>query len=69
MEIKEIIPNLNKPVLYDGGRYTLITGEIKRSVYNGELSYSAVLMDKNKNCVIHAPLKDVQIIKEESDGC
>ena len=64
MEIKQIIPNLNKPVYYNGTEYKL-TGSTIRRDKQGKLYYQAELLDKNQNSVIIVSLDDV---KGEKDG-
>lgn len=62
MEIKEIIPNLNKPVKYNDSLYTLSAGIIRKKE-NGETYYQAEVMDKNKNSVRITRLTDVEVIE------
>ena len=62
MEIKEIIPNLNKRVRYkDSTTYTLNGSTIRRSK-EGKIYYTAELLDKNKNSVIIVGLEDVKCL-------
>lgn len=60
MEVKEIIPNLNKPVYYNGTEYTL-TGSTIRKDREGKTFYQAELLDKCGRSVIIARLADVQM--------
>lgn len=60
MTIKEIIPNLNKGVIYNGSVYTL-TGSIIRLTDNG-LYYQAEIMDRNNNSVCIVRLEDITAI-------
>lgn len=59
MEVKEIIPNLNKKVTYNGSEYTF-TGSIVRKNEQGKIFYQAELLDKNKNSVCIVKLEDVK---------
>lgn len=60
MEIKEIVPNLNKTVIYDGTEYTL-TGSTIRKNEQGKVFYQAEILDKSKNSVCIVRLEDVKI--------
>ena len=59
MEIKEIIPNLNRTVIYNDSEYTL-TGSTVRKDTQGRIFYQAELLDKNKNSVCIVKLEDVK---------
>ena len=61
MEIKEIVPNLNKKVIYDGSEYTL-TGSTIRKNNQGKIFYQAEILDKNKNSVCIVRLEDVKCL-------
>ena len=61
MEIKEIIPNLNRPVVYGGSIYTLV-GSTVRKDEKGKLFYQAEILDKNKNSVCTVKLEDVKCL-------
>ena len=61
MEVKEIIPNLNRTVFYDGSEYTLVGSTIRKNA-RGELFYQAELLDKNKNSVCTVKLGDVSVL-------
>lgn len=62
MEVKEIIPNLNKRVRYkDSTSYTLNGSTIKKDK-NGKIYYTAELLDKNKNSVLIVGLEDVKCL-------
>ena len=66
MEVKEIIPNLNKNVRYkDSATYTL-SGSTIRKDKTGKIYYTAELLDKNKNSVLIVKLEEVTGI-EKSD--
>ena len=59
MEIKEIIPNLNMPVIFNGSTYTL-TGSVVRKDSNGKLFYQAEILDKNKNSICIVKLEEIK---------
>ena len=62
MEVKEIIPNLNKRVRYkDYTSYTL-KGSTIRKDKNGKIYYTAELLDKNENSVLIVGLEDVKCL-------
>lgn len=59
MEVKEIIPNLNKRVRYkDSTTYTLTGCTIKKDS-NGKIYYTAELLDKNKHSVSIVGLNEI----------
>ena len=60
MEIKEIIPSLNKVVIYDNTEYLLVGSTIRKDK-QGKIYYQAEILDKNKNSVCVVRLEDVQI--------
>jgi hypothetical protein len=60
MEIKEIIPNLNKRVRWrDNDTYTMTGCTIRRNK-EGQICYSAELLDKNGNSVCIVRLEEVE---------
>jgi hypothetical protein len=61
MEIKEIIPNLNKTVLYKGYEYKL-AGSIIRKDKQGNIFYQAEILDKNSNSVCITRLEDIKCL-------
>lgn len=62
MQVKEIIPNLNKNVKYeDNVSYTLNGCTIRKSD-NGNIRYYAELLDKNKHSVVIVRLEDVECL-------
>ena len=65
MEVKEIIQNLNMPVVYNGAEYTLTGSTIRRNKHG--LYYTAELLDKNKNSVCIVKLEDINYISNEGD--
>lgn len=61
MEVKEIIPNLNKHVRYkDTTSYTL-NGSTIRKDKTGKLYYDAELLDKNKHSVLIVRLEEIEV--------
>ena len=52
------------PVKYNGIEYSCVTAIIYRYDARGKLLVSAELLDKNKNCVVIALIKDVHAINE-----
>lgn len=67
MEVKEIIPNLNRAVIYNGSEYTL-TGSTIRKNENGQIYYSAELLDKNQNSVCIVRLEEVKLWNENTSA-
>ena len=61
MEIKEIIQNLNRPVIFNGSEYKLIGSTIRKNE-QGKIFYQAELLDKNKNSVCIVKLEDVKCL-------
>lgn len=59
MEIKEIVPNLNKPVTYKGNTYILTASVIQRND-KGELYYQAVIKDLKANSICYVKLEDIK---------
>lgn len=64
MEIKDIIPNLNKKVIYNGSEYVLKASVIRRNEL-GRLFYQAELLDKNKHAVYVVRLEDIKCTENE----
>jgi hypothetical protein len=62
MEVKDIIPNLNRAVLYGGSEYKL-TASIIRKDAQGRIFYQAEIQDKNKNSVCITKLEDVKCLE------
>jgi hypothetical protein len=61
MEVKEIIPNLTKKVIYKESEYTF-TGSTIRKDKEGKVFYQAELLDKNNNSICIVRLEDVKTI-------
>lgn len=67
MQVKEIIPNLNKNVRYkDSTSYTLNSGTIRKRA-NGEIYYLAELLDKNKRSVLIVKLEDIEQLTKNGE--
>jgi hypothetical protein len=64
MTLKEIIPNLNMPVMWEGHLYTLYGSRVRKDKRTGELVYTAEILDKNQNSVCHVGLEEVTLVKE-----
>lgn len=63
MQVKEIIPNLNKNVRYkDSISYTLNGCTIKKD-NAGKIYYTADLLDKNKHSILTVRLEDVKCLE------
>jgi hypothetical protein len=68
MEVKEIIPNLNKRVRWkDSTSYTLIGSTIRKNKA-GNIYYSAELLDKNQNSVCIVKLEEVEQWNENTNA-
>ena len=62
MEVKEIIPNLNKNVRYkDSTSYTLNGATIKKDA-SGGIYYTVDLLDKNKHSILTVRLEDIECL-------
>jgi hypothetical protein len=59
MEVKDIVPNLNRAVTFNGSEYKL-TGSIIRRNERGRLFYQAEILDKNSNSVNIVSLEDIE---------
>lgn len=59
MEVKDIIPSLNKKVIYKESEYILTASVIRRNE-QGKLFYQAELLDKNKHAVYIVRLEDIE---------
>lgn len=60
MEVKEIIPNLNKPVYYNDTEYTLTAGIIRKDEQN-KIFYQAEILDKCGRSVCIVKLDNVEV--------
>lgn len=60
MQIKEIIPNLNKKVIYNGSEYTFVGSTIRKNE-QGKIFYQAEILDKNNNSVCIVKLEDIKL--------
>ncbi len=59
MEVKEIIPNLNKPITYNGSTYILKASVIQKND-EGELYYQAVIKDPKANSISYVKLEEIK---------
>lgn len=59
MELRDIIPNLNKEVVYDGNLYIMRESIVWKDTM-GNINYSAVLIDKNANSQYRVGIKDIK---------
>lgn len=58
MELKEIIPNLNREVEYKGNTYTMRESIVWKD-QRGNVNYSAILLDPNGNSQYRVSIKEV----------
>lgn len=61
MHLKEVIPNLNKPVVYKDTVYTLNGCIVRRNRRTGQKYYTAEILDKNKNSVCIVGLEEITV--------
>lgn len=59
MEVKEIIPNLNKKVRYKNSTSYTLNGCTIRKDKKGKVYYTAELLDKNKHSVLIVGLNEI----------
>ena len=62
MEVKEIIPHLNKRVRYKDSITYILNGATIRRKENGKIYYDAELLDKNKHSVLIVKLEEVECL-------
>ena len=60
-EIKPAIAQ-EKHAIYKGAEYTVHGVRGFKAPHKQDINYSVELLDKNKNCIIYADLKDVELI-------
>lgn len=65
MKLSDVKPNMHKSVFYGGGEYYLKSCVLWLDEIKCEFKYSLILIDKNKNSVIYAPIEKVKVIKDE----
>lgn len=58
MELKDIIPNLNREVEYNGGKYIMRESIVWKDK-QGNVNYSAILLDPNGNSQYRVSIKDI----------
>lgn len=56
------------PVMYDGVRYEYIRACIMRLSEKGEFTHSLELLDRSLSAVIVAPIGEVKLLMEETNG-
>ena len=64
MDVKEIIPNLNKRIRYKGSTTYTLNGATIRKKENGKIHYVAELLDKNKHSVLIVSLEDIECLED-----
>lgn len=60
MELKDIIPNLNREVEYKGKPYIMKESIVWKD-QRGDVNYSAILLDPNGNSQYRVSIKEIQI--------
>lgn len=70
MELADVKPAMRDraPVMYDGVRYEYIRACIMRLSEKGEFTYSLELLDRSLSAVIVAPIGEVKLLMEETNG-
>jgi hypothetical protein len=58
MELKDIIPNLNREVEYKGNNYIMRESIVWKD-QRGDVNYSAILLDPNGNSQYRVSIKDI----------
>ena len=59
MELREVIPSLNREVEYDGKIYIMRESIVWKDS-QGNINYSAVLIDKNANSQYRVGIKNIK---------
>ena len=59
MELREIIPSLNRDVIYNGKTYTMKESIVWKDA-QGNINYSAILIDPNCNSQYRVGIKDIR---------
>lgn len=62
MKLEEVKRNMHKNVMYDGSIYRLQSCVLWLDEKAYEFKYSVVLLDKNQNSTIDAPIEKIQAI-------
>ena len=65
MLLSEVKKNMHRDVLYDNSVYWLQSCILWLDENANEFKYSLVLIDKNHNSVINAPIEKVEVIANE----
>lgn len=60
MELKDIIPNLNREVKYKGNAYIMKESIVWKD-QRGNVNYSAVLIDPNGNSQYRVSIKEISL--------
>lgn len=68
MEVKDIIPNLNKTVKYEDSTSYTLSGCTIRKNKNGQIYYTAELLYKSGNSVCIVKLEEVEIWNENTNA-
>lgn len=63
MELRDIIPNLNKEVVYNGNLYIMKESIVWKDT-RGNINYSAILLDQNGNSQYRVGIKDIKKTNE-----
>lgn len=63
MKIEDIKPYMHKYVMYDGSVYWYQSCVLWLDEKNCEFKYSLILVDKNKNSTVDAPIEKVEVIR------
>ena len=58
MELKDIIPNLNREVEYNGKKYIMRESIVWKD-QQGNVNYSAILLDPNGNSQYRVSIKEI----------
>lgn len=64
MELKEIIPNLNREVEYKGKPYIMKESVVWKD-QRGNVNYSAILLDPNGNSHYRVSINDIRRTKDD----
>lgn len=62
MKLSQVKENMHKQVRYDGSTYKLTHCVMSFNGITKKFSYSVILLDKNKNSTVQAPLEKVETL-------